>query len=129
MFESRVERQIEAAHHNGPPESKCYTNHGHSWKVIVVFQYPNSVVSLSKYGWGPDFHDVKRIIDEYDHKDLNDKMGAGIPPSAENLARVLYDQFSIKLGFKPKYVELHEGSGNSVRYTRDERNDRKRSHT
>jgi 6-pyruvoyl-tetrahydropterin synthase len=116
MYESRVVRQIEAAHHNGPPGHKCEVNHGHTWGITVVFQYTNESVSNDTYGWGPEFGAVKKIIDQYDHQDLNDKFGPGIPPSAENLARVLYDQFVIQLGASVKYVQVNEGSGNSVRY-------------
>lgn len=115
MFESRVERQIEAAHHNGPEGGRCFNNHGHTWKITAVFQYGNDIVANSPYGWGPDFGDIKAVIDEYDHKDLNTKMTT-IPPSAENFARVLYDQLTIKTGLAPWYVEVHEGGGNSVRY-------------
>lgn len=117
MYESRVERQIEAAHHNGPPESRCYTNHGHSWFITAVFQYNDEAVSNNEWGWGPDFGVIKAVIDEYDHQDLNNKLTT-LPPSAENFARVIYDNLHLRTGFQPWYVEVKEGNGNSVRFSR-----------
>lgn len=115
MFTTRVVRQIEAAHHNGPPGSKCYTNHGHSWTIITEFQIPDKQIKMSDFGWGVDFHLIKSVIDEYDHQDLNRMFQ---PPSAELLAMTLYDRLKKKTGFTPAYVEVHEGSGNSVRYSK-----------
>lgn len=113
-FTSRVERVISAAHHNGPPESRCRNNHGHDWKIIVEFTY----TKLNEFGWGPDFGDIKQIIDYFDHGvggDLNVKL-APKPPSAENFAEDIYRRLAEWFGKAPDFVEVHEGNGNSVRY-------------
>lgn len=111
MFTSRVERQFEAAHHNGPEYSRCHINHGHSWKVVVEFEYEK----LDKYGWGPDFAAIKQVIDRFDHQDLNALMPA---PSAENVAVFLFNHFTeIFLDAQVTFVQVEEGGGNTVRYT------------
>lgn len=114
MFTSRIERQIEAAHHNGPPGNKCEFNHGHSWTVIVTFEYDD--MSLDAYGWGPPFGLVKEIIDQFDHKDLNEMLD-GRKPSAENFSKYLYYEIMGKTGVRPASVQLFEGKGNSVTFT------------
>jgi 6-pyruvoyl-tetrahydropterin synthase len=116
VFTTRVVRQIEAAHHNGPEGSKCYTNHGHSWKILVEVQVEDRKVNDSEYGWSVDFHAIKEVIDFYDHKDLNAEF-FDTPPSAENLARNLWFRIFQETGFQPTFVEVHEGSGNSVRFS------------
>ena len=113
MFVLNVSRQIEAAHHNGPPGNRCQTNHGHSWLISVQFTYTDA--NLNAFGWGPDFGKIKAIIDAYDHKDLNQELS--IPPSAENFAKTIFDRLHVELGFIPDWVEIEEGKGNKVRYT------------
>lgn len=111
MYTSQVKRQFEAAHHNGPEWSRCHTNHGHTWKVVVRFEYEK----LDAYGWGPDFGVVKQLIDRFDHQDLNALMPV---PSAENVAKFLYDVFVEKFpDAKVLFVQVYEGGGNSARYT------------
>jgi 6-pyruvoyl-tetrahydropterin synthase len=114
VFQARVERTISAAHHNGPKDSKCHLNHGHDWGVKVQFKY--FYPELNQYGWGPDFGLVKKVLDRYDHQDLN-LMMVGIPPSAENFAVELYDTLYKETAWQPEWVEVDEGNGNSVRYT------------
>jgi 6-pyruvoyl-tetrahydropterin synthase len=106
-----VEREIPAAHHNGPPGSRCHANHGHDWRIEVEITYDE----LDEYGWGPDFSVIKRVIDHFDHQDLNERI-RGEPPSAEVFARVLCTQIHAATGRRPDFVRVHEGHGNSVCY-------------
>lgn len=110
MFTSQVERQFEAAHHNGPEHNRCHNNHGHTWKVLVEFEYDE----LNNWGWGPDFGVVKQIIDRLDHSDLNAFMKF---PSAENVAKFLWTHFNDAFPrARVNFIQIREGGGNTVRY-------------
>ena len=109
-WRSSVDREIAAAHHNGPKGSKCHTNHGHTWKIRVSFVYE----ALDQWGWGPDFHAVKVAIDSIDHKDLNEILSE--PASAENVGRYIAQTVYEMTGEVPTEVSVDEGSGNSVVY-------------
>lgn len=124
-FISRVEKTISAAHHNGPEDNKCHNIHGHDFRVVVQYTYDQ----LDEYGWGPDFGGIKKIIEKYDHGvgpidglgnrlpnfTLN-KWLAPDPPSAEHLARRIYQELADWFNLAPDFVRVHEGSGNSVSY-------------
>lgn len=128
MITVRVERQIEAAHANGPPDSKCFTKHGHSWGITVDVQV--GAVELDEWGWGVDFTLIKHVIDAFDHQDLNTHLGFQcelaphralqapdrLPPSAENLARVIFWDLVEMTGKWPTRVLVSEGHGNLVEY-------------
>lgn len=101
-----------AAHHNGPLSSKCHRNHGHTWDIEVRFSFSDD--KLDQYGWGVDFSLVKEVIDAFDHHDLNERLK--VPPSSENFAKMLYKLLHGATGYKPDYVQVKEGHGNTVRY-------------
>lgn len=119
-FVSRVERVISASHFNGPDGNKCSNMHGHDWRVIVQFTY----TELNEWGWGPDFGEIKKIIDKYDHgvgagekhMTLNKHL-APLPPSAENFAKRLFEELADRFNLAPDFVRVHEGQGNSVSYS------------
>ena len=71
--------------------------------------------SLDEYGWSLDFSALKRIIDQFDHKTLNDFMEF---PSAENVARRIWeDVYEVAKGkAKSITVDINEGHGNSLVY-------------
>lgn len=87
--------------------------HGHSWLGIIEWSYDEH--RLDENGWGPDFGRAKQIIRQYDHHNLNLMMAL---PSAENLAKAIYDEFTETFGFTPDFVKLHEGAGNTLVYSR-----------
>ncbi|MDR0995514.1 MAG: 6-carboxytetrahydropterin synthase QueD [Tannerella sp.] len=76
----------------------CARLHGHNYKVKVYLQ----AEMLDGYGFVRDYRDldaVKHFIDEkLDHRHLNDVLP--FPPTAEHIARFLYEQF------KPELPEL-----------------------
>jgi 6-pyruvoyl-tetrahydropterin synthase len=88
--------------------------HGHSWLGVIEWSYSED--QLDKYGWGPDFGAVKDLIRKYDHHNLNLMHPQ---PSAENLAKTIYEEFFHTFGFKPDFVRLHEGHGNTMTYTEE----------
>ena len=109
----KIERNVEAAHSNGPVGQQCYTVHGHSWHIEVEYRYDE----IDEYGWGPNFADVKKLIDALDHKDLNKLF---VRPSSEIISKWLYEQLQDELHVKVNWVSVSEGHGNTVRYYGDE---------
>lgn len=98
MFELSVTAEFCAAHAiviAGAREAL----HGHNFKVTAVIAGPD----LDREGLLCDFHVVERelggIIGRYSNKTLNDaKPFDKMNPSAENLARVIAEELSLRLG-------------------------------
>jgi|SRR5688572_31036232 len=115
MYRAVVERQISAGHYNGPEGNKCRRQHGHDFGIRVEFIYgPND---LDEWGWGPDFGVIKKVIDSYDHNNLNDlPQFANVPPSTENLCESLAAQLHGETGYLPVLIVIKEGNGNTIEY-------------
>ena len=122
MYLVKVEEAFEAAHNLRGYDGKCANLHGHNWIIEVEV----AGEKLNELGILVDFKDVKRelkkILDEYDHRYLNeippfDK----INPTAENLAKYIYDEFKTSDIFndnsKLAAVTVFESPKSSVRYT------------
>lgn len=95
MFEVSVEETFAAGHALRDYRGKCENVHGHNYKVQVIIQGAN----LDHIGLLVDFVEVKRVlhaaIDRLDHQFLNDVPPFDVQnPSAENMAKYFYDQFS-----------------------------------
>jgi len=95
MYEISVDEQFAAAHNLRDYHGKCEDLHGHNYKVRVVLEGKE----LDSTGLLYDFvhlkHVIQDVIHTLDHKYLNelepfDKLN----PSAENLARHIYDETS-----------------------------------
>lgn len=102
MYEVSVEETFAAAHNLRNYKGKCEDLHGHNYKLRVVL----SAKELDSTGLLYDFVNLKQvirsIIASLDHKYLNelspfDKLN----PSAENLARYIYDQAARQLPGSP----------------------------
>ncbi len=101
-----IKGHFDAAHALVGYPGVCRNLHGHTWDVEVTV----TGTELDEVGIVYDFKDLKdnlmSILDTYDHKYLND-----VPPfneinaTAENLARVIYEQMEALL---PEGVELVE---------------------
>jgi len=63
--------------------------HGHSYRVKVRA----SSFDLDEVGFVIDFNAISSIKESLDHKVLNEVMG-GINPTAENLAKFIFDALS-----------------------------------
>jgi 6-pyruvoyltetrahydropterin/6-carboxytetrahydropterin synthase len=98
MYEISVEEVFAAAHALRGYKGKCENLHGHNYKVRVTLEGE----TLDGIGLLVDFADVKKIlhavIERLDHRNLNE-----IPPfdrqnpSAENMARYVYEEVSRSL--------------------------------
>jgi 6-pyruvoyltetrahydropterin/6-carboxytetrahydropterin synthase len=92
-FEIEVKRFIDAAHQL--PDSKdlitkkCANLHGHTYYIKVLISGVND-----SSGMVIDFSGIKNIIDELDHKYINDIFKASMvwekePTTAENIAKFI----------------------------------------
>ena len=124
MYEITTESHFSAAHclrnYNGP----CENLHGHNWQVRATVECE----TLDKSGLGLDFKILRRllnaILEEYDHKNLNDAFDAlGESPSSECLARHIYKRLSAALlgeaeaeGVRVARVEVQETPGSCAAY-------------
>ena len=96
MFEVSVDETFSAGHALRGYKGKCENPHGHNYKVRVTLEGKQ----LDNIGLLFDFVHLKqilhKIINEVDHKFLNDQPPFdSINPSAENIAKYLYDETSL----------------------------------
>ena len=121
MYTLKVEGAFEAAHRVVNYPGKCDRLHGHNWKVKGT--------ELDELGMLVDFKAIKGALKEalerFDHRFLNElePFASGINPTAENLARIIFDE----LATSPVFVRdshlaaitVYETPASSVTYTRD----------
>ena len=98
MFELMVETHFSAAHQLRGYKGGCEKLHGHNWKVQVYV----IAERLNEIDIAIDFHDLKKITDEFivllDHSFLNDIFPfTEKNPSSENIAKWIYDSLKKKL--------------------------------
>jgi 6-pyruvoyltetrahydropterin/6-carboxytetrahydropterin synthase len=106
MYTLTIKEHFDAAHALIGYPGQCKNLHGHTWDIEVSVRGNR----LDEVGIVYDFKDLKAnlmsILDDYDHKFLNE-----VPPfdeinaTAENLARVIYEQMELLL---PEGIELVE---------------------
>jgi 6-pyruvoyltetrahydropterin/6-carboxytetrahydropterin synthase len=92
MFEVSVDESFSAGHALRGYKGKCENPHGHNYKVRVTLEGEQ----LDSIGLLYDFVHLKEIlralIGAMDHRYLNDQAPFDIiNPSAENIAKYLYD--------------------------------------
>ena len=95
MYEVSVDETFAAAHNLRNYRGKCEDLHGHNYKVRVTLAGPE----LDATGLLYDFVHLKQVIQgvirSLDHKYLNElKPFDVLNPSAENIARHIYEQTS-----------------------------------
>lgn len=93
MYELTVQTEFSAAHALRGYPGKCARLHGHNFKVEVTV----CGAELDELGMLVDFQTIKarlrEITEAFDHRILNDLPPfAKQNPTAENLARYLYEQ-------------------------------------
>jgi 6-pyruvoyltetrahydropterin/6-carboxytetrahydropterin synthase len=123
MFEISVEDSFAAGHALSGYRGKCENPHGHNYKVRITL----TGESLDEIGLLYDFKELKQlmgeVIERLDHQYLNDvEPFKSLNPTAENMAKYLYEQFSASL--KPlthgrirlKRVKLWETDTTSATY-------------
>jgi 6-pyruvoyltetrahydropterin/6-carboxytetrahydropterin synthase len=98
MYRISVYDYFSSAHQLKGYEGKCEEIHGHNWKVEIEVEGKG----LDTIGMLIDFKDLKNIlkdvIDELDHKMLNDiEAFKDINPSSELIARFIHNRIKGEL--------------------------------
>jgi 6-pyruvoyltetrahydropterin/6-carboxytetrahydropterin synthase len=98
MYEVTVEADFSSGHYLRNYKGKCENPHGHNYKVRVTL----AGTELDEAGLLLDFKLLKQVlrpvIERIDHQMLNDiEPFIEINPSAENLAKYLYDETNLHL--------------------------------
>ena len=113
MFEVTIEETFSAGHALRNYHGKCENPHGHNYRCELSV----AGAELDAAGLLVDFVELKRalheVLDRLDHQWLNDITPFdGINPSAENIARHVYDEVAGKLadktGARVSFVRLWE---------------------
>lgn len=126
MYTLRVEGAFEAAHRVVDYPGKCDRLHGHNWVVEAAFRG----TQLDDLGMLIDFKVAKKalaaVLDDYDHYYLNDipPFSEGVNPTAENLARIIYERLAAReelagTGAELAALTVWEPPKSSVTYTKD----------
>ena len=108
---------FDAAHRlpNLPDGHKCSNLHGHTFSVVI---YVTGNVS-AETGWVIDYSEIKSacapIIDELDHKYLND-IESLENPTSENIAKYLWKKIKKELPML-SMVEVRETPSTGCRYS------------
>lgn len=98
MYEIGVEAGFDAAHRLEGHPGKCSALHGHSWKVEAVL----ASEEIGEDGMLVDFDHIRGLLGEaigpLDHSYLNElEAFKGLPPTAENVAGLIYRRLSQEL--------------------------------
>ena len=122
MYYISITGEFSGAHSLSKYPGECANIHGHNWKVKVV----TACREVNDIGLTVDFKILKGILNDilssFDHKDLNKlEYFKDMNPSAENIARIVFDEFKQKLPENVilKSVEVFESDKYSARYEED----------
>lgn len=121
MFEITIEETFAAGHALRNYRGKCENVHGHNYRCQVTVEGEQ----LDNIGLLVDFVELKKVVhavlDRMDHQWLNDYPPFDVlNPSAENMAKYIYDEVSSGLGTRPGvkvgWVKLWETDTSSAVY-------------
>jgi len=120
MFEVTIIKSFSAAHLLSEIGGKCENLHGHNFKVEITV----AAEKLNTIGILVDFRFLKKvleeILEEIDHKHLNNLTSfAGINPSAENIAKYIFEKMDSKVktaGVNMIRVKIWESENAAVTY-------------
>ena len=124
MFEVTIEETFAAGHALRNYRGKCENVHGHNYRCQVTL----AGADLDSIGLLVDFVELKKVVhavlDRMDHQWLNDFPPFDVlNPSAENMAKYIYDQISeslkIQKGVRVGAVRLWETDTASATYRPD----------
>ena len=121
MFEVTIEETFAAGHALRNYRGKCENVHGHNYRAEVTLRG----AELDAIGLLVDFVELKKVVhavlDRMDHQWLNDfPPFDALNPSAENMAKYIYDEVSAALrtkeGVRVAAVRLWETDTASAAY-------------
>jgi 6-pyruvoyltetrahydropterin/6-carboxytetrahydropterin synthase len=109
MFEVSVDETFSSGHALRGYKGKCENVHGHNYKVRVTLAGPE----LDSIGLLYDFVHLKKAIQDVirtlDHRFLNDFAPFDtVNPSAENIARHIYEEISKQMKTVPNGAEISQ---------------------
>jgi 6-pyruvoyltetrahydropterin/6-carboxytetrahydropterin synthase len=119
MISVRLRSHFDAAHHLVLPyESPCNRRHGHRYVVDIT-----ASADELEHGMVVDFHLLRRVVQEFDHCDLNERPEfsvTGLPTTAENIAIVLAKKLEHAVGPRVTIdeVSVRETPGSLARWRR-----------
>ena len=126
MFEVRVNADFAAAHFLRDYHGKCENLHGHNYKVFIHVRGEE----LDSGGMLFDFGELKSALREVcavlDHKNLNDFPIFEQNPSAERIAKFIFDKISQIIEKNPSFqsgkaelfaVDVFETETSRARYS------------
>jgi 6-pyruvoyltetrahydropterin/6-carboxytetrahydropterin synthase len=107
MYEVFIDETFAAAHNLRNYKGKCENLHGHNYKIRVTLAGPD----LDPTGLLYDFVHLKQVIQSVirglDHQYLNElKPFDVLNPSAENVAKFIFDEASKQLHSTPNGAEI-----------------------
>lgn len=107
MYELTVKGHFDAAHALPGYPGECEALHGHTWEIEVTVRGSD----LDDVGIVYDFKSLKAdlaaVLEPYDHGYLNDVPPFDtLNPTAENLARVIYEALARTVGSEVSVVEV-----------------------
>ena len=105
MISITYSRHFDAAHQlDVPYESPCNRRHGHRYAVRIVASADELL-----HGMVVDFNLLKAVVDEFDHRDLNelpDFKSGGLQTTAENICVVLARKLQEVVGTRVSIDEV-----------------------
>ncbi|MDR1787175.1 MAG: 6-carboxytetrahydropterin synthase QueD [Treponema sp.] len=127
MYQLRVEADFSAAHFLSAYNGKCERLHGHNYRVRLWIESE----TLNEGGMAADFALLKMLLKEtlapLDHSSLNELSEFDGNPSAERIARWIYEALAARFaaqGLAPALiaaVDVFESPSSMARYLPPER--------
>ena len=117
MYEIVVEEKFDAAHCIRGYSGDCERLHGHTYRAQAILRTPE----LNGLGIAVDFRSIrtalKAVLESLDHAFINDLPEfSDKNPTAENLARYIYDKMRQKLACSLYRVTVWETDSSSASY-------------
>jgi 6-pyruvoyltetrahydropterin/6-carboxytetrahydropterin synthase len=107
VYELTVKSHFDAAHSLYGYPGECRNLHGHTWDIEVTV----AATELDEIGIVYDFKllkdDLSAVLSAYDHAHINEIAPFDkISPTAENLARVIYERLAETVDERVRVVEV-----------------------
>lgn len=115
MYKLYLQTHFSAAHQlTNAYDSKCNNSlHGHNWKVEIKIW-----TEELKNGMVVDFTKLKEIINQLDHKNLNEIVD--FEPTAENLANFLHEKIEAEVKHALHFsVTVWEAEKAAITYSKE----------
>ncbi len=122
MYELTIKAHFDAAHALRGYPGECKNLHGHTWDVEVTVEGSDLDEIEIVYDFKSLKEDLGGVLEEFDHGYLNDIPPFDVlSPTAENLARVVFDRMVDTVGeqVKVKEIAVWESPIAKIVYRRD----------